>query len=79
MSFYPLDLTHKYLCFVDRYIRFADERGHTLLELAFAWLLAQRPVASVIAGATTAEQVKANVEASTWQLGAEDLAALREL
>jgi len=64
---------------IDALTRFAEERGHTLLELAFAWLLAQRPVASVIAGATTGEQVKANVEASTWRLGGEELAALREL
>jgi aryl-alcohol dehydrogenase-like predicted oxidoreductase len=47
-----------------------------LLELAFAWLLVQRPVASVIAGATTADQVRANVEAATWRLGAKELAEL---
>jgi aryl-alcohol dehydrogenase-like predicted oxidoreductase len=64
---------------IDALTRFADERGHTLLELAFAWLLAQRPVASVIAGATTAEQVRANVGASAWRLGGEELAALEEL
>jgi aryl-alcohol dehydrogenase-like predicted oxidoreductase len=63
---------------IDALMRFADERGHTLLELAFAWLLAKRPVASVIAGATTAEQVRANVEASTWQLGGAELEALQE-
>jgi aryl-alcohol dehydrogenase-like predicted oxidoreductase len=64
---------------IDALTRFADERGHTLLELAFSWLLAKRPVASVIAGATTAEQVRTNVEASTWRLGGEELAALQEL
>jgi aryl-alcohol dehydrogenase-like predicted oxidoreductase len=64
---------------IDALTRFAHERGHTLLELAFAWLLAQRPVASVIAGATTAEQVRANVGASAWRLGGEELAALEEL
>jgi aryl-alcohol dehydrogenase-like predicted oxidoreductase len=64
---------------IDALTRFADERGHTLLELAFAWLLAKRPVASVIAGATTAEQVRANVEASTWRLWGQELAALQEL
>ena len=31
----------------------ATERGHTLLELAFAWLAAQPAIASVIAGATS--------------------------
>lgn len=56
--------------------RFAGDRGHTLLELAFAWLLAQAPVASVIAGATSAEQVRANVAAGEWRLTADELAAV---
>jgi len=55
---------------------FGEERGHTLLELAFAWLLAQQPVASVIAGATSPAQITANVAAGAWELSAEDLAAL---
>lgn len=63
---------------IDRLARFAGDRGHTLLELAFAWLLAERPVTSVIAGATTAEQVRANVGASTWRLSDEELAALEQ-
>ena len=53
--------------------RFAADRGRTLLELAFGWLLAQRPVASVIAGATTAEQVRSNVASASWRLPADDL------
>jgi aryl-alcohol dehydrogenase-like predicted oxidoreductase len=61
---------------IDALTRFAGERGHTLLELAFAWLLVQRPVASVIAGATTADQVRANVESATWRLGGKELAEL---
>jgi aryl-alcohol dehydrogenase-like predicted oxidoreductase len=56
--------------------RFASERGRTVLELAFGWLLAQGPVASVIAGATTIEQVIANVGAASWQLDAQTLAAV---
>ena len=55
---------------------FAEERGHTLLELALAWLLAQGPVASVIAGATKPEQVAANAAAGEWRLRLEDLEAL---
>ena len=53
---------------------FARKRGHTLLELAFSWLLARPNVASVIAGATSPEQVEANVKAASWKLTAEDLA-----
>jgi aryl-alcohol dehydrogenase-like predicted oxidoreductase len=55
---------------------FAEERGHTILELAFAWLLAQEPVASVIAGATSVEQVHANVAAGGWRLSADEVAAV---
>jgi len=51
---------------------FAEQRGHTLLELAFSWLLAQTPVASVIAGATRPEQLEQNVKAGAWQLSAEE-------
>ena len=62
---------------VDALAAFAEERGHTLLELAFAWLLAQGPIASVIAGATKPEQIRANVAAGTgWRLTPEDLAEL---
>jgi len=58
---------------------FASERGVTLLEVAIGGLLAQPAVASVIAGATKPEQVRANAQAGNWQPSAEDLAALRAL
>ena len=48
----------------------AVERGHSLLDLAFAWLAANDVVASVIAGATTVEQVRANASAGAWVLSA---------
>ncbi|MBV9734594.1 MAG: aldo/keto reductase [Acidisphaera sp.] len=53
---------------VERLERFATERGRTLLELAFSWLLSHPPVASVIAGATRPEQLDANVRAGDWSL-----------
>ncbi|WP_343074737.1 aldo/keto reductase [Nakamurella aerolata] len=60
--------------------RFCDERGITMVQLAFGWLLAQPQVASVIAGATTPEQVHANAEAATaWEPTDADLAALDEI
>ncbi len=62
---------------LDALAAFAAEQGHTLLELAFAWLLAHEPVASVIAGATSPAQVRANAAAATWELDGPDLAALR--
>ena len=58
---------------------FAGERGHTLLDLAFAWLLANPMVSSVIAGATRAEQVVANAETAGWHLTDEDLAEANRL
>ena len=54
----------------------ATRRGHTLLELAFSWLASHKAVASVIAGATSAEQVQANVNAVGWKLTADDLAEI---
>ena len=51
---------------------FAEKRGHTLLELAVSWLTSDDVVASVIAGATTPEQVRANVAAAGWELSPED-------
>jgi aryl-alcohol dehydrogenase-like predicted oxidoreductase len=56
--------------------QFAAERGHTILELAFAWLLANPMVGSVIAGATKPEQVADNARASGWHLTAEDMAVV---
>ncbi len=58
---------------------FAQSHGHTLLELAFSWLLAQRPVSSVIAGATKPEQLEQNVKAGEWALSAEELAEIDRL
>jgi aryl-alcohol dehydrogenase-like predicted oxidoreductase len=59
---------------VEELTAFAQKRGHTLLDLAFSWLLARPNIASVIAGATSAEQVEANVKAASWQLTSEDMA-----
>jgi aryl-alcohol dehydrogenase-like predicted oxidoreductase len=53
---------------VERLAQWAEARGHTLLELAFAWLLARGEVVSVIAGATSAAQVRSNAAASAWRM-----------
>ena len=58
---------------------FAEERGLSLLDVAIGGLLAQKAVASVIAGATKPEQVRANVEAGRYRPSAEDLAKLNEI
>jgi aryl-alcohol dehydrogenase-like predicted oxidoreductase len=64
---------------VERLEDFCARRGRSLLELAFSWLLARPPVASVIAGATKPEQVEQNVKAAGWKLPAEDLAEIDRL
>lgn len=67
------------LATVERMIQFAEARGHTILELAFSWLLMRPEVASVIAGATKPEQIKANVAATGWELTDEEMAELDEI
>lgn len=58
---------------------FAKEHGHTLLELAFGWLLAEGATASVIAGATKPEQIASNVASAGWTLTAAEKAAVDEI
>ena len=70
----PKVFTEQNLAIVESLIEFAESKGHTILELAFSWLLSHKPVASVIAGASKPEQVRANAKAAEWQLTADDLA-----
>lgn len=62
-----------------RFKTFAQQRGLTEVEAAFGWLAAQKPVASVIAGATRTEQVVQNAQALEYQMTAQDLAELDEI
>lgn len=59
---------------LERLEAFCEARGHTVLELAFAWLLTNNAVSSVIAGATRVEQIVANANAASWQLTPYELA-----
>ena len=61
-------LTDKNFNILSKLSKFAEDRGHPMVELAIAWLLAKPAVSSVIAGATKEEQVTANVKASDWDL-----------
>lgn len=58
---------------------FAEEKGHTLLELAMSWLASRPVIASVIAGATNADQVKANVASVGWKMTNEEMDQVGEL
>ena len=57
----------------------ASARGHSLVDLAIAWLAAKPVVASVIAGATKVEQVRANVAAVDWKLTADEVVQIDAL
>jgi aryl-alcohol dehydrogenase-like predicted oxidoreductase len=58
---------------------FAEEHGHTLLELAMSWLASKPVIASVIAGATKPEQVRANAESVSWRLSDDEMKAVDEI
>ena len=72
-------LTEENLRKVEELIEFAESHGHTILELAFSWLLSRPMVSTVIAGATTPEQVKANVAAPVWDLNEAELDAVSDI
>jgi aryl-alcohol dehydrogenase-like predicted oxidoreductase len=57
----------------------AEERGHDMLELAFAWLLGHPVVSSVIAGATKPQQVAANAATAGWRLTPEEVEEVTKL
>ena len=73
-AFGPKVFTPQNIERVEALIAFAESRGHSLLELAFSWLTAHSEVSSVIAGAKTPEQIRANSRAASWKLTAGDLA-----
>ncbi len=61
---------------VQRLDAWAHERGHSVAELALAWLAARPGVSTIIAGTTRPEQVAANVKAAEWHLSDDDLRAV---
>lgn len=62
---------------LDAYRLFCDERGITMVHATFGWLLAQSALSSVIAGATSPDQIRSNAAAaSAWQPDADDLATI---
>lgn len=65
---------------LEAYQAFCDERGISMLAATFGWLLAQPGLASVIAGATSPEQVVANARAGeAWTPTSDDLSAIDAL
>jgi aryl-alcohol dehydrogenase-like predicted oxidoreductase len=64
---------------IDALTAYGQERGRDLLDVAIAGLASRPAVSSVIAGATTPEQVRANATAGAWQLTADDRDALEKV
>ena len=52
---------------------YAAQHDHRISELAFAWLLNRPVVSSVIAGASTPDQVDANIKAADWKLSGKEM------
>jgi aryl-alcohol dehydrogenase-like predicted oxidoreductase len=77
-GFGPKVFTDENLAIVEQLIEFAEARGHSILELAFRWLLMRPEIPSIIAGAKSAEQVKANLAAGSndWVLTDAELAEI---
>lgn len=61
---------------IDAMQAWATDNGHSLLEAAIAWLIADERVTSVISGATKPEQVVANARAANWAMTADERAEL---
>lgn len=72
-------MTDANLAKVEALDAFARSREHTLIELAFSWLASRAVVSSIIAGASSPEQVAANAVACSWILTPEDLAEIDNL
>jgi aryl-alcohol dehydrogenase-like predicted oxidoreductase len=58
---------------------FAQVRGHTLADLAIAWVLAEPAVIAVLTGASSEEQIAANARAAAWKLDEDELAAIQAI
>ena len=72
-------LTDHNLAVAEALAAFAASRGRTLLELAVSWLLSRPVVASVIAGASSPAQVRANAAAGAWRIAPDGLAEIDKL
>ncbi len=72
-------ITRENLGVIGKLQDWARERGKSLVDLAFAWLLADPVVATVIAGASSPEQIAQNAQASSWQLSSSERAEVTSI
>ena len=64
---------------LDQLRAFAESHGRTLHSLAFAWLLNNQQISSVISGVTNPEQVTDNAAALGWTLSGEEMTEIRAM
>jgi aryl-alcohol dehydrogenase-like predicted oxidoreductase len=69
-------MSEKNVAVVEQLATFCAERGRTMLQLAFGWFLSRCCVASIIAGATSPEQVQQNADALGWQMTPDEIGAV---
>jgi aryl-alcohol dehydrogenase-like predicted oxidoreductase len=79
VELYKGNMTEKNWDRLDKLGTFAKKRGHTVAELAIAWLLSHKWVPTVIAGATKPEQLDANLAGAAWKLTAEEVAEIEQI
>jgi aryl-alcohol dehydrogenase-like predicted oxidoreductase len=72
-------MTEANLAAVERLAGFAEARGRSLTELAFAWLASKPQVSSIIAGATSVGQLEQNAAAIAWRMTADEAATAEQL
>ncbi|MBI2887016.1 MAG: aldo/keto reductase [Chloroflexi bacterium] len=78
-AYFARTLTERNYEILAKLEEYAAQRDHAVGELAFAWLLARPMVSTVIAGATSPEQVAANAQAGEWRLTEAELAELDQI
>ena len=64
---------------VEALTQFAEQSGYSLLQLAMSWLASKAVISSVIAGATSEQQVIANAQGVAWKLSDDDMNHIDEL
>lgn len=69
----------KNVAVVDQLKAFAEERDHTVAQLALAWVLRNPAISTALVGARKADEIATALPAATWQLSDDDAAAITRI
>ncbi len=72
-------LNDDHFTILEKLTTFAKENGHSMVELAHAWLLANQNISSIISGATRVEHIRENVKGVEWSLSNEEFARVNQI